>query len=414
MTSSRISAASTTERGGAPQQRWWPLALGASLVLGVINSGQHYLEHALASEPAGALHAAARSVPWWLLWGLFTPVIARVVARFDPASGPPARRLVALGAHAAAAAALNVLHLLLYAAYAQLVPSESAGVGFVPLFERYLTKSTLNVFTYAGIAAGVWALEVHRRLREREVAAARLEARASALGAQLSAAQLDALRAQLHPHFLFNTLNAIAVLVQKGEGADAARMIARLGELLRQTMEHTGRNEVPLAEELELLECYVAIQRIRFRDRLQVELDAEPAALRGLVPQFCLQPLVENAIAHGRLASEAAGGGAVATVRVEARRQGGKLVLRVRDDGPGPVSGPNDGRRGLGLANTRARIEQLHGAAGASLELRAAEGGGAEVVMRIPFFEAEDAGDRPPAARDAAPALPAAAPAAAR
>jgi signal transduction histidine kinase len=376
----------TEERGAGGAairgRRAWALVAAWWLLIGLVNAGQHYAEHALAGGRDGWAHAAAHSVPWWLLWGAFTPLVAWMVARYDLAAG---RRARDLAAHAAAALALTVAHAALYAGFRVLAPTSPADEsGWPQLTAAYLGKASLNVFTYAGVAAALGVLALYRRLREREVAAARLEARARTLEAQLSRAQLDALRAQLQPHFLFNTLNAIAVLARRGGAADAATMIGRLSELLRLTMEQTGRPEVPLGDELALLERYVAIQQVRFGARLRVEVHADTEARQALVPHFCLQPLVENALTHGMPGEPGAG-----HVWGTAAREGSELVVRVRDDGPGPAAAAageraGGGRRGLGLANTRSRLEQLHGPA-ARLTLAPVPGGGTEVVLALPF-----------------------------
>jgi LytS/YehU family sensor histidine kinase len=379
--------------------RAWALSLAAGLVLGVLNASQHYLDHAINDEAFTWGHALARSVPWWTLWGLFTPLVARVVARHDFVGEARAR---GLAVHAAAAVGFTLVHVLLYGTFVAVFVDQVPGLAEVArTVGRYLSKSSLDLFTYAGVAGGLYALALYRRLRARELAAARLQARASALEAQLSRAQLDALRMQLHPHFLFNTLNAISVLVQKGDGADAAQMIARLSGLLRRTVDHAGRHEVPLAEELSLLEHYLAIQQVRFRDRLRVEYDVEPPARGALVPHLVLQPVVENAIDHGIAADPAAG-----RLRIAARREGGRLVVRVRDDGPGLRAGEAaSARTGVGLANTRARLRQLYGA-DHRLVVVNAPGGGAETVLELPFREATPEGAEEQAGeRVAAPAL---------
>jgi two-component sensor histidine kinase len=354
------------------------VSLAAGLLLGLINASQHYLDHVVSDESYGWGHALAHSVPWWALWGLFTPVIAWMVARYDFSEGSRTRDLAA---HAAAAVALTLLHALLYSSFVALVVTPASDLAaFARTVAAFLSKATLNLFTYAGIAGGLFALALYRRLRSRELIAARLQARASVLEARLSQAQLEALEMQLRPHFLFNTLTAISVLVQRGDGDDAARMIGKLSDLLRRTIQRSGKQEVSLAEELGLLEHYLAIQQVRFRDRLRVEYEIEPAVRRARVPHFCLQPIIENAINHGIAADPAAG-----RVRITARREGDRLVVRVRDDGPGvrASESPSAGV-GVGLANTRARLRQLYGVEH-RLEIANVPEGGAEAVLDLPF-----------------------------
>ena len=204
--------------------------------------------------------------------------------------------------------------------------------------------------------------------------------RASRLEAQLAQARLDALRAQLNPHFLFNALNSIAMLVRRDAKPDALRGIISLSELLRRSLAGQGTLQVTLRAELPLLESYVTIEQLRFRDRLRVTIDASPDALDALVPGFLLQPLVENAIKHGVAQRPDAG-----TVRVRARRDDDALVLEVSDDGPGFPAGWDPATSGgIGLANTRERLERLYAVTHA-FEAENRPEGGAQVTIRIPF-----------------------------
>jgi LytS/YehU family sensor histidine kinase len=202
------------------------------------------------------------------------------------------------------------------------------------------------------------------------------EVRTAQLSAQLAQAQLQALRMQLHPHFLFNTLNAISTLVHK-DPEIADRMIARLSDLLRLTLENIGIQEVRLAKELEFLERYLEIERMRFADRLEVRMQIAPETLDARAPYLILQPLVENAIRHG-IAPRAARG----CVEIGAERRDGKLVLTVKDDGPG--MGATGAKHGVGISSTRARLERLYGAAH-RFELENGENGGLIVTMELPF-----------------------------
>ncbi|HEU0172817.1 MAG TPA: histidine kinase [Blastocatellia bacterium] len=217
------------------------------------------------------------------------------------------------------------------------------------------------------------ALDYHRQFREREL-------RASQLEAQLAQAQLQMLKMQLHPHFLFNTLNGITGLVRDNDNAAAVQMLVGLSDLLRQTLDNAGKQEVRLCEELEWLELYLKLQQIRFSDRLQVSVDAAPETLEALAPNLITQPLVENAIRHG-LAPRAAPG----SVSLSARRVNGRLELRVCDDGVGLPEGWRIAiGKGVGLLNTEARLRQLYGA-DFTLEARNREQGGVEVLVDIPF-----------------------------
>jgi sensor histidine kinase YesM len=211
-------------------------------------------------------------------------------------------------------------------------------------------------------------------LRERE-------RKANELARNVAEARLSALQMQVHPHFLFNSLNAIAALVHKNPQA-AEDTITNLSELLRVALSTRHQHEVPLAQEVGYLECYLAIERIRFGDRLQIEWDVADEAKAAHVPVLLLQPLVENAIRHGIEHRRED----VGRVRISAAVREGRLVLAVRDNGPGPqASSAGRGGHGLGLENTRARLATLYGGSG-DVQLEAAEGGGCVVTVTCPYF----------------------------
>jgi two-component system LytT family sensor kinase len=225
-----------------------------------------------------------------------------------------------------------------------------------------------DLLTYAAIV-GIWhTVDYYRKYRDRELKATQLQAR-------LAQAQLQVLKMQLQPHFLFNTLHAISALVHKdAEAAD--RMITRLSEFLRLTLDSAGVQEITVQGELESLDKYLEIEQVRFGDRLRVIRSVDPDTLDLLMPNLLLQPLVENAVRHS-IAPRSSGG----CVEIRARRENGRLLIEVIDDGPGfSASGV---REGVGLANTRARLEQLYGDR-QSMELVTAPGGGFRVALSIP------------------------------
>ena len=195
---------------------------------------------------------------------------------------------------------------------------------------------------------------------------------------QLAESRLEALTAQLQPHFLFNTLQGISTLITRDPIA-ADRMLTNLSDLLREVLRRGEKREVELTEELRVLESYLDISRARFGDRLTVSVAVDEAAERALVPFFILQPLVENALHHG-ISSHAGAG----SIEIAAQRVNGQLRLRVSDDGPGTVT--PDAQRGIGLANTRARLRELYGAAH-SLDLGRPPEGGFRVDVTIPYRE---------------------------
>lgn len=299
----------------------------------------------------------------WYLWALFAPLVIWLGARISFTG----RGWVRVAAP----------HLVLGVAIAFLKVTLRYWIGraIPPLAQQWpgiLDTLPTNALVYWSILGVGYALEYYRRFRERELRAAHLES-------SLARAQLDVLRMQLHPHFLFNTLHTISVLVREGENETADRVIARLSDLLRLSIDLEATNEVPLSRELEILASYIDIQQMRFQERLQVCIDVDPVVRDGLVPTLILQPLVENSIRHGIGYREAGG-----RVDIIGRRAGDRLELTIRDDGPGISTDGAAGASGVGLTNTRARLEQLYGTEGA-LELRNPPGGGCAVSLSIPW-----------------------------
>ena len=244
-----------------------------------------------------------------------------------------------------------------------------------PTFERLLASNfIIESMIFWAVIAIIHGILFYRRWQEREQLAAELRTR-------LSEAQLEVLKAQLRPHFLFNTLNSISTLVHS-DPASADRMVVQLADLLRASLETSGRHEIPLAEELALLERYLEIMRVRHEDRLSVAIRVTHRAKSALVPHFILQPLVENAIEHG--IGRRAGAGRIV---IDAADSGDKLQIRVGDDGIGIDDRATNGlspEEGVGLGNTRLRLHQLYGEAH-SFAIQCAETGGTLVTITIPL-----------------------------
>jgi signal transduction histidine kinase len=231
-----------------------------------------------------------------------------------------------------------------------------------------------NVLIYGAILGVSLAVDYYRKYRDRELRAIQLQAR-------LAQTQLQVLKMQLHPHFLFNTLNAISALIHQDVDV-ADRMIARLGDLLRSTLENANKQEVPLKEELDFIKPYLEIEQARLGPRLAVTWDVDPDTIDAAVPNLILQPLVENAIRHGVAPRPGA-----ARVEIHVRRADGMLHLEVRDDGPGLAANTRASfKEGIGLTNTRARLQQLYGSAH-RFELGNGKGHGLCVMVSIPFRE---------------------------
>jgi two-component system LytT family sensor kinase len=332
---------------------------------------------AYAGRPANFGRALEVWLICALLWFAATPLILWLARRF------PLERnhwLASTLVHLGAGAILSFLLLAVYVLITSLVGLEAGQQTFLQAFRAQLVTSFHSeVLTYWMVIGLCHGLDYYRKYRERELRASQLETR-------LAQAQLDALKMQLHPHFLFNTLNSISVLMTEDVKA-ARRMLNRLSDLLRTSLEKAGRHEVSLKEELEFLNNYLEIEQTRFQDRLAVRMEIEPAALDARVPNLILQPLVENAIRHG-IAPHAKPG----LVEIRAERQNGMVTLRVRDNGSGlRASSPGGLMKGIGLSNTQARLEQLYGPTH-QFEMRDADGGGLEVTITIPFRSSHNPG----------------------
>jgi hypothetical protein len=308
----------------------------------------------------------AYGLPWYF-WAAITPVVLRLTRRY-PLDSKRRARAIALHVTAGMTAgiAMGTISLTTHVLFGTGQSSPRGAVADI------LFWTPFGVLFYGALASVGFALDSHRRLRERELFASRMEA-------QLVEAQLGALRMQLQPHFLFNAMNTVAMLIRQGDAQTAVRVLARLSDLLRQILDDARGQEVPIEEELDLLARYLEIEQLRFGDRLDVRISLADAARGALVPSFLLQPLVENAIRHG-IARRASAG----RIELDGRREDGVLVLRLRNDGP-PL--PDDWKpygAGIGLRNTRARLDRLYGDA-ASLAVTDAPEGGVAVRIALPW-----------------------------
>ena len=321
------------------------------------------------------------------LWALLTPFIFWLASRASVERSnwvPRALLLLGVGIVVAMGVEAVVGYLRFEVFYAPRRPPPGAGPGpgprgFNPLWgaSRLFWLDDLIVYM-AVLAAGV-ARDYFLRYRARREESIRLAAEAARLQAQLAEARLDVLRRQLDPHFLFNTLNAVSALVER-DPRGVRRMIARLSDLLRHSIDGADTPEVPLKQELDLLQRYVDIMQVRFQGRLDVRTYVDEEATNALVPTMILQPLVENAIKHG--VERLTGPG---QIELAAELAGNDVVLRVRDNGPGPANGAGAARgSGVGLRNTVARLEQLYGDE-QSFTLHEAEGGGTVAEIRLPY-----------------------------
>lgn len=356
--------------------------LGGWTLVSVLFAAHNYISNAAEGRPITLLQATWWSAAEWYTWALLTPLVIWLVRRIRAGERFRPVTLAVLAAGGVVIAALQVA--LEYGADHLVVmlsgdPSVSVGVWLsggvreAALDLAYLVprKIGFSFITFCALVVVVLAADYYRLFRDRELRAARLE------GA-LARAQLKALQAQLQPHFLFNTLNTIASLIPEDPAA-AEELVESLGELLRAALRDGGGDEITLRQELDLLDQYLAIQERRFHDRLRIERILAPDLGDAMVPPLILQPLVENAIRHGVAARQGRG-----TVRVRTERDGESLLLAVEDDGPGFEPGSAGASLGVGLANTRARLEQLYGTNGA-LATKNLPDGGAYVGVRLPL-----------------------------
>ena len=314
----------------------------------------------------------------WLPWALATPIVMYLARRF------PAVRLRPWSTwlvHFLAAAAINLIYAGWRAAMeAALNPwANPRGPGtFTWLWSVYFNNAILaTVILYVSIVGATYILDSRARLARQQMETARLNE-------QLSKAQLDALRHQIEPHFLFNALNALASLVRENRNDDAVGMIAGLSDLLRHLLRDSRRQQVPLREELELLEKYMAIQKVRFSDRLHIEQNVPQNLLLAQVPTLLLQPIVENSLKHG-IAKRAEGG----RVRIAAARENGNLTLRIYNDGPKLSPDWKTTSSGVGLSNLQSRLQGLYGTR-FEFELEDAASGGVEAKVSIPYALADE------------------------
>ena len=347
-----------------PSPRAW-LWLGGFAVwtlLGLLSASQRVLYRLHSGEPAPWSMVFGRTLADWYTCALFTPAIVWLAGRFPLDRGRWAR---SLPVHVLASAAFVLLKLALFIPLAQAL----GWLQQVDFVDFALGDSFALLLTYWIVLSLAHGVAYYQRYHERQLRASQLESR-------LSRVQLEALRTQIHPHFLFNALNALSALMHRDVAA-ADRMVLQLSELLRQTLDNAAPQETTLRDELAFIERYLSIMRIRLGERLRVEYETEPETLDALVPNLVLQPLVENALRHGIGRRSDAG-----LLAIRAWREGGTLLLQVQDDGPGIPDGPV--QEGVGLRNTRLRLEQLYGG-GQSFDLDRAPGGGALVTVALPF-----------------------------
>ena len=362
-----------------PVRLWRLLAVGP--IVGVASGTLSYtlqiwLNPRIVLEPIGQYGwVVLYNILAWTSWLALIPVIWQLASRVS-ISG--VRKAVPIAFHAAASVVISALHCVVAAGFKLWVFHLSGQLDHTDRMLSYPSLVTWHllyafeweVLLYWGILAANHAIRASRELRRRELYEARLEAR-------LVEARLESLQRQLHPHFVFNTLNALTNLLHR-DPSRAESMLVRLGDLLRAVFRSQAQQEVPLGRELSLLQHYMEIQRVRFGGTLTCEIDVPAAAQSALVPVLVLQPLVENAVRHGF----AGRGGGV--IHVAARRIGDRLELTVSDNGCGIAASPGGMQEGVGLSNTRARLEHLYPGRN-DVRISTPASGGFVVVVGLPW-----------------------------
>ncbi len=356
-----------------PVFRRWPVQLAVGVLVTIIFASQVYVWVNLWPMRVTWWAALLWSVPQLLAWGITIPLVLRLVRRI-PIEGRGRGIKLALHLGLSLGYAFGVL-LLLDLSDVLLHWSNLMGApgSLVADIDKTIIYLHMGVALYWVVLAADHAVRYYGEVRTRELQASRL-------AAQLAESELDALRMQLQPHFLFNTLNSIAVLI-RNRPREAESMVHRLSEFLRVTLEGSAEHEVPLHEELEFLRSYLSIEEARFGDRLRVITEVDDTASGAQVPSLILQPLVENAIRYA-----VAPRSGRATVGIRALRADGRVTLEVWDDGPGMINPGDDTVEGVGLSNTRLRLETLYGAQQRMTIANRTEGG-LSVVLEIPYHQ---------------------------
>ena len=371
-TATLVRESATTLTASRPVPRWlfvigfWTLIVLAYSTRGEARVGPYQWVTLSWLE---AFKAAAAQ---WYPWGLLSVAIYWVNRKLPVASDALMQRILV---HVPLSIGFAVAYTYLNSAAAHLMGAPEAPPWLGATLVDTVAKVTYRqgTFVYWAIAMICVALDYQSHLKDREIRTAGLER-------LLSEARLAMLRSQLDPHFLFNTLNSISAYVESAPG-QARLMLEQLGDLLRLSLQHADQQEIALERELTFVDRYIQLQLVRFDDRLQVNVQADPDTSRAAVPTFLLQPLLENAISHGTSKLSADG-----LIEVSTWRSGDRLHVRVRDNGPGlPRGWSLDRQIGLGLGNTRARLEQLYGKGAYTLDVGPDEGRRTSVDITFPF-----------------------------
>ena len=356
----------------AMENRWIKIAVLVAgwAFVGLVLSLEIYFNNRASMRPE-AVDFMEIAIPQFgraVMWALMAPLILRMREKMPLARGHWAG---GVGFHVAMSFVVMATYYLGRRLAYGIFWDEPLSEFWAISVNSFYGRNIIDMAYYWAVLGFGYSLEIYRRYKNEELKTAQLEAR-------LIETELKALREQLRPHFLFNTMNTIAVLVREGKNDDAVTLIARLSSLLRMSLDNTRVQEVTVRQEMDFLERYIEIQKMRFSDRLRVNVSIEAEAMEALIPNLLLQPLVENAILHGVVPKSGPG-----CVDVRGRVEAGRLHLEVSDDGPGLGDGSKRAKEGVGLSNTRERLTKIYGVHG-QLSLRSEPGRGVAVQIILP------------------------------
>ena len=359
----------------------WGLLFLSLTVIGLMSAAQNYMLDVVEKKMDFSwFQVLSFNVPLWWLWLAITPVIIALGKKYRIQRGQLVQSLT-----------IHIAVSLLIIVVLQVISAAWCNLHFPPYYMPVMQKvfwrlvhlewAFVDFVAYWMLLTIFYGYEYYQHLQARELKVAQLET-------QLVESELRALKMQLHPHFLFNTMNALSTMILKGENKTARKMIEQFSSFLRMTLEEKGSQEVPFECELNFVQRYLEVEKVRYQHKLNIQYDVAPQSLNAQVPNLILQPIVENAIRHAIAPMESDG-----CLTIRALRKNGSLILQVQDNGKGmtPETLTTSGK-GIGLSNTRKRLENLYGE-NYYFDLSNAIGGGLVVTLEIPFQEYQHTDD---------------------
>jgi len=353
-----------------PRYTRWLVLLGLWSLIGWVLSVEVYFNVRVREPEVSFSMVAFPQYVRAFYWALLTPLVLSLRVSVPLSRG---RWLGGIGFHLATSFLVMAVFFLVRMVFILVSEGETLAGFWDTAHRSFFGRNLIDMAFYWAVLAFGYVQQLHQRVKNEELKAAQLESK-------LMETELKSLKQQLHPHFLFNTLNTISVLVREKRNDEAVHLLARLSVLLRMSLDSTRVHEVTLRQEMEFLEPYLEIQQVRFLDRLSVKTEISPEALEARIPNLLLQPIVENAIVHG-----IAGKSGPGKVQIAGTVRDGNLFLEVRDDGPGfKTLGHRRVKEGIGLSNTRERLAKIYGSR-CQLLLRSELGLGTCVQIVLPF-----------------------------